>query len=131
MLSIPVSGAALPSSLSLSNIHTTRLFVRLQRWTRDKALSFVPPDGHFTLLDYRFSPSSSSAATRFSNNPLGTTSSVTSTAVGTGTGKDNVAIPFMLKTIVDVGDFGGAFHAESPFFPSSFFHSIHPTSLLR
>jgi AP-3 complex subunit mu len=27
--------------------------VRLQRWTKDKALSFVPPDGHFTLFEYR------------------------------------------------------------------------------
>jgi AP-3 complex subunit mu len=28
----------------------------LQRWTRDKSLSFVPPDGRFTIFDYRFSP---------------------------------------------------------------------------
>lgn len=31
--------------------------VRLQRWARDKHLSFVPPDGHFTLMEYHYSPS--------------------------------------------------------------------------
>ncbi|KAF8520060.1 clathrin adaptor, mu subunit [Gautieria morchelliformis] len=36
--------------------------VRLQKWTRDKALSFVPPDRYFTLLEYRFSPSAGIAA---------------------------------------------------------------------
>ncbi|KAL5530266.1 hypothetical protein ACEPAF_6523 [Sanghuangporus sanghuang] len=30
--------------------------VRLQRWLRDKAISFVPPDGRFVLMDYRHSP---------------------------------------------------------------------------
>jgi len=32
--------------------------VRLQRWSRDKQLSFVPPDGRFTLMEYRHSPGS-------------------------------------------------------------------------
>ncbi|KIY45989.1 clathrin adaptor, mu subunit [Fistulina hepatica ATCC 64428] len=36
--------------------------VRLGRWTANKILSFVPPDGHFTLMDYRFTPASSTAA---------------------------------------------------------------------
>ncbi|KAF8592465.1 clathrin adaptor, mu subunit [Ramaria rubella] len=31
--------------------------IRLQKWARDKALSFVPPDRYFTLLEYRFTPS--------------------------------------------------------------------------
>ena len=31
-------------------------YVRLQRWSRDKQLSFVPPDGHFTLMEYRYAP---------------------------------------------------------------------------
>ncbi|KZT74521.1 clathrin adaptor, mu subunit [Daedalea quercina L-15889] len=34
--------------------------VRLQRWARDKTLSFVPPDGRFKLMEYRFSPTSAS-----------------------------------------------------------------------
>lgn len=36
--------------------------VRLQRWTRDKSLSFVPPDGRFVLMDYRYAPAPTSAA---------------------------------------------------------------------
>ncbi|PAV21129.1 clathrin adaptor mu subunit [Pyrrhoderma noxium] len=36
--------------------------VRLQRWTRDKSLSFVPPDGRFVLMDYRYAPAPNSAA---------------------------------------------------------------------
>ncbi|KAH9942998.1 clathrin adaptor mu subunit [Epithele typhae] len=35
--------------------------VRLARWTRDKVLSFVPPDGRFKLMDYRYSPATASA----------------------------------------------------------------------
>ena len=30
---------------------------RLQKWTRDKRLSFVPPDGRFTLMEYLYTPS--------------------------------------------------------------------------
>ncbi|KAF8528911.1 clathrin adaptor, mu subunit [Hysterangium stoloniferum] len=36
--------------------------VRLQKWTRDKILSFVPPDRYFTLLEYRFAPAAGIAA---------------------------------------------------------------------
>ena len=32
---------------------------RLQRWKRDKALSFVPPDGKFTLMEYQYLPPTS------------------------------------------------------------------------
>ncbi|OCH94324.1 clathrin adaptor mu subunit [Obba rivulosa] len=32
--------------------------VRLQRWARDRTLSFVPPDGHFELMKYRYAPAS-------------------------------------------------------------------------
>lgn len=35
--------------------------VRLQRWTRDKQLSFVPPDGQFTLMSYRYQPAGTHA----------------------------------------------------------------------
>lgn len=40
-------------------------FVRLQKWSRDSVLTFVPPDGHFTLMEYRYAlPSSGIANTR-------------------------------------------------------------------
>jgi len=32
---------------------------RLQRWKRDNALSFVPPDGKFTLMEYQYLPPTS------------------------------------------------------------------------
>jgi len=32
--------------------------VRLQRWTRDKSLSFIPPDGAFILMEYRVASAS-------------------------------------------------------------------------
>ncbi|KAI5124765.1 hypothetical protein M0805_005399 [Coniferiporia weirii] len=35
--------------------------VRLQRWSRDRALSFVPPDGRFELMNYRYVPSALSS----------------------------------------------------------------------
>ena len=34
---------------------------RLQRWARDKTLSFVPPDGRFKLMEYRYAPTSASS----------------------------------------------------------------------
>lgn len=43
-----------PQSLTDCSFHPC---VRLQRWSRDKHLSFVPPDGRFTLMEYRHSPS--------------------------------------------------------------------------
>ncbi|KAI9456972.1 Mu homology domain-containing protein [Lactarius psammicola] len=33
--------------------------VRLNRFAQSKALSFVPPDGRFTLMEYRLDPSAS------------------------------------------------------------------------
>jgi len=35
--------------------------VRLPRWARDKTLSFVPPDGRFKLMEYRYAPTSASS----------------------------------------------------------------------
>ncbi|KAF5357655.1 hypothetical protein D9758_007443 [Tetrapyrgos nigripes] len=67
--------------------------VRLQRWTRDRALSFVPPDGRFTLFDYRYSPSAIMA------NPNDAAISA----------RDNVAIPLALKTNIDAEDNGASF----------------------
>jgi AP-3 complex subunit mu len=55
---------------------------RLQRWQKDRTMSFVPPDGHFTLAEYRYSGSSSQ------NSALGT--SVAST-------KELIPIPFGIK----------------------------------
>ncbi|THU78790.1 clathrin adaptor mu subunit [Dendrothele bispora CBS 962.96] len=64
--------------------------VRLQRWSRDKALSFVPPDGRFTLFDYRYSPG---AALQNSNNPT----------------RDNIAIPLAIKTNIVLEENGVSF----------------------
>ncbi|OJA07680.1 hypothetical protein AZE42_01874 [Rhizopogon vesiculosus] len=58
--------------------------VRLQRWTRDNSLSFVPPEGRFILADYQYKP------------PQGAVIS-------------NVPIPLSLKANVDMGEFGGTF----------------------
>jgi len=54
--------------------------VRIQWWIRDKQLSFVPPDGRFTLMEYRYTPS------------------VT----------QQIAIPFQLKANVKIEESGGA-----------------------
>ncbi|KAH9032159.1 Mu homology domain-containing protein [Lactarius pseudohatsudake] len=50
--------------LTLTNSHTisepsSHPCVRLNRFAQSKALSFVPPDGRFTLMEYRFDPSAS------------------------------------------------------------------------
>lgn len=36
---------------------------RLQRWSRDKQLSFVPPDGQFVLMKYRYQPAGAHVVT--------------------------------------------------------------------
>jgi AP-3 complex subunit mu len=61
----------------------------LQRWTRDKSLSFVPPDGRFHLFDYRYSPAA-------------TSTSLAATTVNAA--KDMVAVPLSMKTSVEVAD---------------------------
>ncbi|EPQ59498.1 clathrin adaptor, mu subunit [Gloeophyllum trabeum ATCC 11539] len=60
--------------------------VRLPRWSRDKALSFVPPDGPFILMEYRFSPSSSNSSSL---------------------GVNQVPVPVMLKPSVVINENGG------------------------
>ncbi|KAJ8523487.1 hypothetical protein ONZ45_g78 [Pleurotus djamor] len=62
--------------------------VRLQRWAKDKVLSFVPPDGHFTLFEYRYVPGASAA--RFA-------SPTTSGSPAVASGKDIVPLPISLK----------------------------------
>jgi AP-3 complex subunit mu len=58
--------------------------VRLQKWTRDNALSFVPPEGRFVLADYQYRPPQSALIS-------------------------NVPIPLSLKANMDMGEFGGTF----------------------
>ncbi|KAK7696571.1 hypothetical protein QCA50_001229 [Cerrena zonata] len=53
--------------------------VRLQRWTRDKHLSFVPPDGKFILMEYNYTPG----------------------------GVHHVAVPFALKPLIKCEENGG------------------------
>ncbi|KAF9224333.1 clathrin adaptor mu subunit [Gyrodon lividus] len=74
-------------SLTNPNVMTECAFhpcVRLQRWTREKILSFVPPDGKFVLAEYQYGP------------PQGA-------LVG------NVPVPLALKPNITVGEFGGTF----------------------
>lgn len=62
------------------------MLYRLPRWVRDKSLSFVPPDGRFTLMEYRVATSS------------------TSTAVAAAA---PVPLPFALRASVRLDDTGG------------------------
>jgi len=78
--------------------------VRLQRWTRDKSLSFIPPDGRFTLAQYRYAPNTSPSA-RF----VGPQNTLTADIPVTNVAKDVVPLPFTLKTSVELEDHGGAF----------------------
>jgi AP-3 complex subunit mu len=68
--------------------------VRLQRWTRDKSLSFVPPDGRFVLAEYQYSPGGGTVA---------------STTTPTLTAANQVPVPVALKPIVKLNDTGGTF----------------------
>ena len=61
---------------------------RLQRWKRDKTLSFVPPDGRFTLMEYQYSPPTSRSLSAPSA---------------------QVPVPFALKPAVNIEEDGGAF----------------------
>ncbi|KAJ6627399.1 Mu homology domain-containing protein [Mycena sp. CBHHK59/15] len=74
--------------------------VRLQRWKRDKSLSFVPPDGHFTLAEYRFTPSATATTSRFQD--AGATPASLSS-------RDNIPLPFLLKPTVELTESGGTF----------------------
>ncbi|KAJ3524048.1 hypothetical protein NMY22_g11176 [Coprinellus aureogranulatus] len=70
--------------------------VRLQRWTREKSMSFVPPDGHFTLAEYRYAPTASNpnSALKFGTNP--------SSSASIGSSRDVVAIPFAIKAKFEI-----------------------------
>ncbi|KAI0723502.1 clathrin adaptor mu subunit [Earliella scabrosa] len=67
-------------SLEDSSFHPC---VRLQRWSRDRVLSFVPPDGKFKLMEYRFAPATASAVAQ-------------------------TAVPLALRTGVTVDERGGS-----------------------
>ncbi|KAJ4000541.1 Mu homology domain-containing protein [Lentinula boryana] len=72
--------------------------VRLLRWNRDKILSFVPPDGRFTLMDYTYS-----------SNPLPSPSPAQQSLSSVMSSRTNVALPFTIKAIVELEDSGGSF----------------------
>jgi len=65
-------------------IQHTKAFSRLQRWARDKSLSFVPPDRYFTLMEYRFVPSAGIAAAQ------------------------PIPVPFTLKPVMNIKENGGS-----------------------
>ncbi|KAF8974705.1 Mu homology domain-containing protein [Flammula alnicola] len=69
---------------------------RLNRWARGKTFSFVPPDGKFILAEYRYSPNTSNS-----------TSAAASSAPPIV--RDNIPIPFVVKTSFDLQDYGGSF----------------------
>ncbi|KAF8665587.1 hypothetical protein AX16_000044 [Volvariella volvacea WC 439] len=102
-------------TLTFSNSHilTDCAFhpcVRLQRWNKDKALSFIPPDGRFTLMEYRYNPNASSnSAARF-NTPLGPESTTTIPSTSMNISKDVVPVPFSVKITFEVEENGGSFN---------------------
>lgn len=76
----------------------------LQRWTRDKSLSFVPPDGHFTLVDYQFAPAGSTIAS--SSKVTGAVASATSIT----------PVPILMKAVIENNEFGGRYSGDLPIF---------------
>ncbi|KAI0052573.1 clathrin adaptor mu subunit [Auriscalpium vulgare] len=72
--------------------------IRLNRFSQSKVLSFVPPDGHFTLMEYRYSPASAQAPP-----PTGTPL----TAIAQN--QSQVQVPFTLKAAMAVSEHGGTF----------------------
>ncbi|KAG9041444.1 hypothetical protein FS837_012257, partial [Tulasnella sp. UAMH 9824] len=70
--------------------------VRLQKFTQTSALSFVPPDGNFVLMEYQVSPSSVTRG---------------STAMASGGLQNQMLnfVPLILKPKIEVGEKGGSF----------------------
>jgi AP-3 complex subunit mu len=60
---------------------------RVQRWKRDKALPFVPPDGRFALMEHHYLPSTSRSLSAPST---------------------QVPVPFALESVVTIEEDGGA-----------------------
>ncbi|KAI0253153.1 Mu homology domain-containing protein [Lactifluus subvellereus] len=93
--------------LTLTNVHTItepsfHPCVRLNRFSQSKALSFVPPDGRFTLMEYRFDPSASKP---------GAAPALTAAAAA----QLQVQVPFILRSTLSITDHGGTF--ELTFIP--------------
>ena len=65
----------------------------MNRWTRDRIFSFVPPDGKFILAEYRYSP----------NAPVLSTPRPSAPSLA----KDNVPVPLTLKVNFDLQDYSG------------------------
>lgn len=70
--------------------------VRLQKFAQTSALSFVPPDGNFVLMEYQVSPSSVAKG---------------STAMSSGGLQNQMLnfVPLILKPKIEVGEKGGSF----------------------
>ncbi|KAI0246631.1 Mu homology domain-containing protein [Lactifluus subvellereus] len=88
-------------TLTLTNVHTITKpsfhpCIRLNRFSQSKALSIVPPDGRFTLMEYRFSPPASKP---------GAAPALTATAAA----QLQVQVPFILRSTLSITDHGGAF----------------------
>jgi hypothetical protein len=79
-----------PRSQVLTLLH------RLNRFAQSKALSFVPPDGRFTLMEYRFDPSASKP---------GAAPALTAAAAG----QLQVQVPFTLRATLSITNHGGPF----------------------
>jgi len=75
--------------------------VRLQKWNHDKVLSFIPPDGRFTLGEYRYIPPAAAAA-------LAPDVSTGPSALVAAT-KDIVPVPVVLKPVIEFEENGATF----------------------
>ncbi|KAI0260936.1 Mu homology domain-containing protein [Gloeopeniophorella convolvens] len=89
--------------LTLANSHTIadpafHACVRLSRWAQSKTLSFVPPDGRFTLMEYRVDPAAAK--------PGATTAAPLTAAAAAQT---QVQVPFTLRADLSVSEHGGTF----------------------
>jgi AP-3 complex subunit mu len=76
----------------------------LNRFSKSKSLSFVPPDGRFTLMDYRFDPSAGKP---------GAGPALTAAAAA----QLQVQVPFALRATLSVSDHGGLYTSQILFAP--------------
>lgn len=86
-------------TLTFANTHvlTDTAFhpcVRLPKWMRDKSLSFIPPDGRFTLMEYRYAPTATP-------NTLNASASADAIPLALAILKDTVPIPISAKINVE------------------------------
>lgn len=88
-----IDGIAVCLLIKTSSTHS------LQKWNHDKVLSFIPPDGRFTLGEYRFIPPAAAAT-------VAPDVSISSSALAAAT-KDIVPIPVALKPVIELEENGG------------------------